>query len=103
MREFGPDAFVFTARLDGALCGFTLALRHRDDWYIHRAGFDYARTEDLPVYFEVTYNSVIERATSAGVRALHYGSGAIRAKQLRGCTIGTFFSAVKLISGDESQ
>jgi hypothetical protein len=102
-REFGPDAFVFAARLDGALCGFALALRHRNDWYIHRAGFDYARIGDLPVYFEVTYNSVIERAASTGVRAVHYGSGATRAKQLRGCTIGTFFSAVKLISSNECQ
>jgi uncharacterized protein len=100
MREFGPDVFVSTARLDGALCGFTVVLRHRTDWYIHRAGFDYARLGDLPVYFEVTYNSIIEQAAAAGVRALHYGSGAIRAKQLRGCTIGTFLSAARLISGD---
>ncbi|HEV2451897.1 MAG TPA: GNAT family N-acetyltransferase [Streptosporangiaceae bacterium] len=102
-REFGPDAFVSTARLDGALCGFTLVMRHRDDWYVHRAGFDYARIGDLPVYFEVTYNSIIEQAAANGVRALHFGSGAIQAKQLRGCTISTYFCAVKLLPGSDGR
>ncbi len=100
MRELGSDAFVFAARLDGELCGFSLVLRHLDHWFIHRGGFDYARIGNLPVYFEVTYNSVIEAAASSGVRAIHYGSGALDAKKLRGCTIEKFFTFAKRISGD---
>jgi hypothetical protein len=99
MRELGSDAFVFAARLDGALCGFSLALRHRDHWFMHRSGFDYACIGDLPVYFEVIYNSVIEAAASSDVQVVHYGAGALRAKQLRGCTIEKFFTFAKRISG----
>jgi predicted N-acyltransferase len=99
MAELGSDAFVFTARLDGALCGFSLVLRHRDHWFVHRTGFDYARVENLPVYFEVVYNAVIEAAASSGVRVVHYGSGALRAKELRGCTIEKFLTFAKRIPG----
>jgi hypothetical protein len=99
MRELGSDAFAFAARLDGAICGFSLVLRNRDHWFIHRSGFDYSRIGDLPVYFEVIYNSVIEAAASSGVHVLHYGAGALRAKQLRGCTTEKFFTFAKRISG----
>lgn len=97
LRQFGRDAMVAVARMDGQLCGFSLVLRHLDDWCIHRAGFDYERIGNLPVYFEVTYNTVIERAASQGVRAVHYGLGATRAKRLRGCTASTMFLHVKRI------
>jgi hypothetical protein len=94
-QEFGPDAFAFVGRLDGELCGFALVLHHQDHWYVHRGGFDYARTGDLPVYFEVTYNSVIEAAASSGIKALHHGTGALRAKELRGFSIIKSFLYIK--------
>ena len=100
LQELGSDAFVFTARLDGAICGFALVLRNRDHWFINRSGFDYSRIGDLPVYFEVIYNSVIEAAASSGVHVLHYGAGALRAKQLRGCTTETFFTFAKRIGAE---
>ena len=94
-QELGPDAFAFVARLDGEPCGFALVLRYKDDWYVHRGGFDYARIGDLPVYFEVTYNSVIEAAASSGVRALHHGMGALQTKRLRGFDIVKSYSYIK--------
>ncbi|HEY7145394.1 MAG TPA: GNAT family N-acetyltransferase [Streptosporangiaceae bacterium] len=99
MEEFGSDAVVFAARLDGALCGFTLALQHQDHWYVHRSGFEYALIGDLPVYFELGYNSVIEAAAASGVRLVHYGAGALRAKRLRGCTIEKFCTFARRIPG----
>jgi hypothetical protein len=85
--EFGRDAMVALAWMDGTPCGFALILQHGQDWSIHRVGLDYERIGDLPVYFEVAFNSVIEHAPSFGVRTVHYGLGATRAKQLRGCTV----------------
>ena len=99
MQEIGSDAFVFTARMDGTLYGFTLALQQQDHWFVHRSGFDYALVGNLPVYFDVAYNSVIEAAVTAGVRVVHYGAGALRAKQLRGCTVETFLTFIKRIPG----
>lgn len=87
MREAGSDASVFLARRDGDVCAFNLVVRHAGHWYAHRTGFDYARIGDLPVYFELVYNSLIEAAASAGARAVHHGMGALRAKELRGFTI----------------
>jgi len=84
-REFGDDAAVVTARLDGELCGFALVLRHRDHWYVYRCGFDYAVKGDLPVYFEVLFYHLIEAAPGAGVSVIHYGTGSTAAKQSRGC------------------
>jgi predicted N-acyltransferase len=95
MRELGSDALVFVGRLDGELCGFSLVLRDGDHWFAHRSGFDYARIGDLPVYFEVGYNSVIEAAASSGARALHHGMGVLRTKELRGFTIVKSFLFIK--------
>lgn len=100
MREFGPDAMIVAARLDDAICGFTLVLQDRSDWFVHRGGFDYDRIGTLPLYFELTYNAVIERAACAGVRTVHYGAQALRAKQLRGCSIVTYFAAAKRLCGE---
>ncbi len=98
LAGFGKDAMVAIAWMDGTPCGFALILQHGQDWSIHRVGFEYDRIGDLPVYFEVAFNSVIEHAPSFGVRAVHYGLGATRAKQLRGCTVTRTFLYVKALS-----
>jgi hypothetical protein len=98
MRELGPDAFAFVGRLDGEVCGFALVLRHKNHWFVHRGGFDYARIGDLPVYFEVSYNSVIEAAAAAGVQALHHGMGALQTKEMRGFTLVKSFLFIKRVS-----
>ncbi len=97
--ELGSDAFVFAGRLDGELCGFNLIFRFRDHWFDHRAGFDYERVGELPVYFELAYNSPIEAASESGARALHHGIGAQRTKELRGFTLFDSFLYVKPILG----
>lgn len=97
-RELGSDALVFVGRLDGELCGFTLVLRHRDHWFPHRTGFDYSRIGNLPVYFELAYNSLIEAAAAAGARAVHHGMGVLRTKELRGFTAGNSYLFIKPLS-----
>ncbi len=103
LTEFGPGAFVIAARMDGALCAFALILEHRRHWYTHRGGFDFDRIGDLPVYFEITFNSVIERAAAAGVQTIHYGAEALRAKELRGCSVVTYHLAGKLLPGNDQR
>lgn len=98
MSELGSDAFVFVGLLDGDLCGFNLVLRHKDHWFPHRTGFDYARIGNLPVYFELGYNSLIEAAAQAGARAVHHGMGALRTKELRGFTAVDSYLYIKPLS-----
>ncbi|HEY7144973.1 MAG TPA: GNAT family N-acetyltransferase [Streptosporangiaceae bacterium] len=99
MAELGPEAFTFVARLDGAVCGFTLVVTHKGDWFVHRGGFDYQRVGDLPLYFELTYNLVIESAAAAGARAVHHGMGALDTKRARGFEVRTAYLYVKPLAG----
>jgi uncharacterized protein len=94
---FGGDAVVSTARLGGALLGFGLLLRHGDQWYAHRAGFDYAARGSLPLYFEVLYYHPIEVAAAVGITTIHYGTGSAEAKRSRGCLAAEQFAYVSLL------
>lgn len=85
----GDDALVSLARLDGRIIGFGLVLRSsargEQQWFGHRAGFDYARQGQLPLYHEVLYYRVLEEAAAAGATVLHAGIGSTDAKLARGC------------------
>ncbi|MFG2308754.1 GNAT family N-acetyltransferase [Streptomyces sp. NPDC048566] len=81
----GPDALAATARLDGDVIGFALILVHRDRWFAHRAGFDYAAQRGLPLYFELLFYHLVEAAARAGAAVIHYGTGSGSAKSSRGC------------------
>jgi predicted N-acyltransferase len=87
LADFGADAMVSTARIDGRLCGFGLLLRHGNHWYANRGGFDYAATGRLPVYYEVGYYQVIEAAHRHGIEVIHYGIGSTHTKLSRGCSV----------------
>lgn len=86
----GEDALVSVARQGGRIVGFGLVLRSRargdEQWFGHRAGFDYAAQGRLPLYYDVLYYSVLEAAARAGgVSVLHAGIGSTEAKLARGC------------------
>ncbi|MFJ7302084.1 GNAT family N-acetyltransferase [Streptomyces sp. NPDC099088] len=85
----GDDAMVSVARQDGAIIGFGMVLRSRargeEQWFGHRAGFDYEAQGKLPLYYDVLYYRVLEAAAREGVSVLHAGIGSIEAKLARGC------------------
>lgn len=85
----GDDAMVSLARMDGEIIGFGLVLRStargEQQWFGHRAGFDYAAKGKLPLYYEVLYYRVLEAAAEQGATVLHAGVGSTAAKLARGC------------------
>ncbi|MEW2165515.1 GNAT family N-acetyltransferase [Streptomyces sp. NPDC007084] len=85
----GEDAMVSVARQDGIIIGFGMVLRSRargeEQWFGHRAGFDYDAQGKLPLYYDVLYYRVLEAAAREGVAVLHAGIGSIEAKLARGC------------------
>jgi uncharacterized protein len=97
LAVFGSEALVSLALLDGAVVGFGLLLRHRDHWYAHRAGFDYAAQGSLPLYFDVLYYQPIESAPVAGISTIHYGTGSVAAKRSRGCSTVDQYAYVRLL------
>ncbi|MBC7274589.1 MAG: GNAT family N-acetyltransferase [Streptomyces sp.] len=85
----GDDVMVSVARKDGAVIGFGMVLRSRsrgrEEWFGHRAGFDYDAQGKLPLYYDVLYYRVLEAAAAQGVTVLHAGIGSVEAKLARGC------------------
>lgn len=84
----GPDALVTTASRDGVVCGFGVMVEHERrgsrQWFGNRAGFDYRRQGEVPLYFEVLFYSPYEWAAERGVDAIHVGMGSTGAKVGRG-------------------
>jgi predicted N-acyltransferase len=99
LEAMGEDALVSTARVGGRLVGFCLVLRHRGEWYAHRAGFDYAAQGRLPLYFDVVYYRPLEAAAAAGVPTIHYGTGSADAKRARGCLSTRQLSYLRRLGG----
>jgi hypothetical protein len=85
----GDDVMVSVARKDGSVIGFGMVLRSRargrEEWFGHRAGFDYDAQGKLPLYYDVLYYRVLEAAAAQGVTVLHAGIGSVEAKLARGC------------------
>ncbi|MFI1483842.1 GNAT family N-acetyltransferase [Streptomyces sp. NPDC020747] len=85
----GDDVMVSVARKDNNVIGFGMVLRSRsrgrEEWFGHRAGFDYDAQGKLPLYYDVLYYRVLEAAAQEGVSVLHAGIGSVEAKLARGC------------------
>nr|AAK56494.1 unknown [Streptomyces clavuligerus] len=88
-QVMGDDVMVSVARKDGVIIGFGMVLRSRargrEEWFGHRAGFDYEAQGRLPLYYDVLYYRVLEAAAREGVTVLHAGIGSVEAKLARGC------------------
>ncbi|MFI8006432.1 GNAT family N-acetyltransferase [Streptomyces sp. NPDC086010] len=87
----GDDVLVSVARQRGAVIGFGMVLRSRargeEQWYGHRAGFDYEAQGKLPLYYDVLYYEVLDAAAKEGATVLHAGIGSVKAKLARGCRV----------------
>ncbi|MFE0194647.1 GNAT family N-acetyltransferase [[Kitasatospora] papulosa] len=85
----GDDVLVSVARQHGSIIGFGMVLRSRargeEQWYGHRAGFDYEAQGKLPLYYDVLYYQVLDAAAKEGATVLHAGIGSVKAKLARGC------------------
>lgn len=81
------EPLVTLARKHAEIIGFGLAYRYQDDLYCEQMGFDYAQSMGTHLYFEVAFYQLIDYAITHGIRRLHYGPQAYRAKRLRGCVI----------------
>lgn len=85
----GDDVLVSVARQRGSIIGFGMVLRSRargeEQWYGHRAGFDYEAQGKLPLYYDVLYYQVLDAAAKEGATVLHAGIGSVKAKLARGC------------------
>ncbi|WP_200263056.1 GNAT family N-acetyltransferase [Streptomyces sp. HSG2] len=94
-RWLGERALVARAVLEGEIVGFGLVLAHGEDWFAHRAGFDYAAQGKLPLYYELLYYTLADHAPEHGVRRVHYGIGSVDAKVSRGCRLSRQYLYVK--------
>ncbi|MFE9911039.1 peptidogalycan biosysnthesis protein [Streptomyces clavifer] len=85
----GDDVLVSVARQHGSIIGFGMVLRSKargdEQWFGHRAGFDYEAQGKLPLYYDVLYYRVLDAAAKEGATVLHAGIGSIKAKLARGC------------------
>ena len=93
-EAFGRVGVTFTARSGGALIGMCLAYRWGDALYDRLVGFDYGRLRGAFEYFNLTYYRPIEHCYEHGLRRLHLGLGAYRAKMLRGAVLRPLWALV---------
>jgi hypothetical protein len=91
-------ALVSYGRLDGQVIAFGLVLCNGTHWFGHRAGFDYAKQGDLPLYEEVLYYRVMDEAAPLGVEVLHAGIGSAEVKKSLHCESATEYSFLKLLA-----
>jgi predicted N-acyltransferase len=81
----GSRAIALCARRSGRLDGVLVAVAHSDSTFY---GIAWGGRADAPreaaVYFNITYYAAIEQAVARGCRAVSLGSGALKAKSMRG-------------------
>lgn len=86
-RCLGDAAMVALCTLDDAPVGFCLYYVWRDTIFLRWAGFDYSRLRDAYEYFNLLYYEQLRWAAARGVRWIHAGIKATKAKVLRGAVI----------------
>lgn len=86
-RCLGDAAMVALCLLDGEPVGFSLYYAWRDTVFIRWCGFDYLRLRGAYEYFNLLYYDQLLRAGDTGVRWIHAGLKATRAKVLRGAVL----------------
>ncbi|MEU3659964.1 GNAT family N-acetyltransferase [Streptomyces sp. NPDC032940] len=95
-RHCGADAEVITARSeDGAVRGFSLAVRRGARLYIRLTGYDYDWQGKLPLYFALCFYEPVEHASRIGATTLDYAVASESTKLSRGCTQERRYGYVK--------
>jgi uncharacterized protein len=86
-RCLGDAATVALCTLDDVPVGFCLYYVWQDAIFVRWAGFDYPRLRDAYEYFNLMYYEQLRWAAGRGIRWIHAGLKATRAKALRGAII----------------
>jgi predicted N-acyltransferase len=83
-RAMGDDGVALVLERGGRPVACTVLWQHPDEWHVRAWGCDYTATGDHAEYANVMFYEPIERAIRRGVPVLHFGTGSMRAKTLRG-------------------
>jgi hypothetical protein len=83
----GDDAMVALCTLDDVPIGFCLYYVWQDTLFLRWAGFDYSRLNNAFEYFNVLYYEQLRWAAKRGIRWIHAGLKATKAKVMRGSVI----------------
>ncbi len=83
----GDAAMVALCTLDDDPVGFCLYYVWRDTIFLRWGGFDYSRLRNAYEYFNLLYYEQIRRAGEWGIRWIHAGIKATKAKVWRGAVI----------------
>jgi uncharacterized protein len=86
-RCLGDAAMVALCTLDDIPVGFCLYYVWRDTIFMRWAGFDYSRLRNAYEYFNLLYYEQLRWAAERGIRWIHAGIKAAKAKVLRGAII----------------
>jgi uncharacterized protein len=86
-RCLGDAAMVALCTLDEIPVGFCLYYVWRDTIFLRWAGFDYSRLRNAYEYFNLLYYEQLRWAAERGIRWIHAGIKAMKAKVLRGAII----------------
>lgn len=91
------EPLVTLARKGAEIVGFGLSYRYLDELYCEQVGFDYEQVAGTHLYFEIAFYQLLDYALACGIRCLHYGPQAYRAKRLRGCLIEPHATFLKCV------
>jgi uncharacterized protein len=83
----GDAAMVALCTLDDVPVGFCLYYVWQDAVFVRWVGFDYPRLRDAYEYFNLMYYEQLRWAAGRGIRWIHTGLKATKAKVLRGAVI----------------
>lgn len=83
----GDAAMVALCILDDSPVGFCLYYVWRDTIFLRWAGFDYPRLRNAYEYFNLLYYEQLRWAADRGIRWIHAGIKAAKAKVLRGASV----------------
>ncbi|MFH9674845.1 GNAT family N-acetyltransferase [Streptomyces sp. NPDC017405] len=86
-RSLGDAAMVALCTLDDTPVGFCLYYVWGDTVFLRWAGFDYTRLRGAYEYFNVLYYEQLRWAAGRGVRWIHAGLKATKAKVWRGAVL----------------
>lgn len=87
---------LFVARKNSNIIGFSLCLEHRNVLDAYIAGFDYGRlTKTDFTYFNTFFYMPIRTAIEEGFEKIHFRSGSLEAKLLRGCRVEKCYLFIK--------
>lgn len=97
LLDGGVDVRAYLGRKDGRPVASCVTIRKNHRLFVKWPGFDYAAVgERSGIYFAMVLDAPVRDAYAEGLRAVEFGSGAHRAKALRGARSRTVTTAMVL-------